>query len=284
MTSSSSRQFIDLILKASDKWANFDPAIAIEVGAYGVINRKDGTLQVEGNIYSDDFKKILADENVSLDLTNFRPQEGPSEKIEICSSNAKQLDISAGPELDFFFANAVVKGEWQFQQGSRGAVLMMHDVRQRFIPPNGILEKLSKLAHLKGKCLVTSVFSCSAYTMCLSDKSGNKVSLALTGTVPIALAAGMAAGGNVALGWQVKGNSTYIRSGVAVEPEKRFIPLYSLRRSVSWLSGRLMRDSPVEDPEGDEWWSPLEAPWEPLDEEGQEISYESDDSGVDDFE
>lgn len=65
--------------------------------------------------------------------------------------------------------SAFVKGQWLFTRGKRDAVLIMHNHRQIYIPPNEVLEPLYKVDKLINKWLVTSIHVCPAYTMYLSD-------------------------------------------------------------------------------------------------------------------
>jgi hypothetical protein len=66
---------------------------------------------------------------------------------------------------------ASIKGEWQFQRGKRGALLIMHNPRQEYVPRGRILEALYKVPELKDMHIVNSIFKCPAYTIYLSDKS-----------------------------------------------------------------------------------------------------------------
>ncbi|KAL5531136.1 hypothetical protein ACEPAG_4012 [Sanghuangporus baumii] len=46
-----SRKFIDLINLVACKWTNWDPAIPVEPGACGAVDRETGEFQKEGNIF-----------------------------------------------------------------------------------------------------------------------------------------------------------------------------------------------------------------------------------------
>lgn len=73
---------------------------------------------------------------------------------------------------------ASLKGQWQFEQGKRDALLIMSKPRLRFLPTSVILDNLYKVEKLSDKWLVTRVHVCPAYSMYLSDKC--TVSLILT--------------------------------------------------------------------------------------------------------
>lgn len=68
-------------------------------------------------------------------------------------------------------AEASIKGQWLFERGKRGAILIMHSPRQIYIPPKVVLEPLYKVDKLIDKLLVTNIHVCPAYSMYLSDKS-----------------------------------------------------------------------------------------------------------------
>jgi len=72
MPTIASRLFIDWVYRGTAKWANWEPAIKIEVGDYGDINRQTGEFERFGNIYTD-----LEDYNLSLQ--RFEPQLAPQE-------------------------------------------------------------------------------------------------------------------------------------------------------------------------------------------------------------
>ena len=66
-------------------------------------------------------------------------------------------------------ATASLKGEWQFKNGQRGAVLVMQKPRLVYLPPDVILEKLYDVDKLIDKYLITSVHMCPAYSLYLSN-------------------------------------------------------------------------------------------------------------------
>jgi hypothetical protein len=74
-------------------------------------------------------------------------------------------------------AEASIKGQWLFERGKRGAILIMHSPRQIYIPPKVVLEPLYKVDKLIDKYLVTNIHVCSAYSMYLSEKCTRAVLL-----------------------------------------------------------------------------------------------------------
>jgi hypothetical protein len=67
-------------------------------------------------------------------------------------------------------ASASVKAEFQFQEGKRGAVLVMHKPQQEYIPRGKVLTLVHKAIELHDRYLVTSTFKCPGYYIYLSNK------------------------------------------------------------------------------------------------------------------
>ncbi|KAH7923113.1 hypothetical protein BV22DRAFT_1106266 [Leucogyrophana mollusca] len=269
-----SRKYVDLIRQTTAKWANWDPPIPIKVGDYGEVNLETGGLDVQGNIYDEHFKEIFEQYQPDMDLDNHKPKVGEPDKDFVASSiGVRRKDLKVGPELDVpGIANAPLKGEWQFATGMRGALLIMHKPRQTYIPPGEVLEHLYKVPDLQNKYLVTSVFSCPAYSIYLSDKSGEKVALALVanGPTPSADSApGATGGGESSLDWWTDTQASLLRKASSKNGEYSFTPLYALKCKVAPM-GRLYRDSPIPPPSGDDYWVDPHQPWEPLDQDGEE--------------
>jgi hypothetical protein len=263
------RKFIDLIRQSTAKWANWDPPIPIQVGAYGRLNVESGELDIEGNIYDPEFQILLDKVDGKLKLADFPPQVGAVEgDFIVCTMGVRQNDLKVDGEINVpGLGQASIKGEWQFQRGKRGALLIMHNPRQEYVPRGRILEALYKVPELKDMHIVNSIFKCPAYTIYLSDKSGEKISLALTPS----------GHETESEQWWSDTNASLLRKGH--HKDYMFTPLYGLKRKLP-LMRRLMRDSPVPDPEGDDFWVDVHAPWDPLDEDGdEEYSVEDEDDG-----
>ncbi|KAG1751914.1 hypothetical protein EDD22DRAFT_784921 [Suillus occidentalis] len=253
------RKFIDLIRQSTAKWANWDPPIPIQVGAYGRLNTETGELDIEGNIYDPEFQVLLDKVDGTLKLADFPAQIGaPEGDFIVCTMGVRQNDLKIDGEINVVgLGQASIKGEWQFQRGKRGALLIMHNPRQEYVPRGRVLETLYKVPELKDMHVVNSIFKCPAYTIYLSDKSGEKVSLALTPSENPAEPEQ----------WWSDTNVSLLRKGH--HKDYMFTPLYGLKRKLP-LIRRLMRDSPVPDPEGDDFWVDVHVPWDPLDEDGDE--------------
>ncbi|KAG0701169.1 hypothetical protein DFH29DRAFT_928228 [Suillus ampliporus] len=261
MPSNAGRKFIDLIRQSTAKWANWDPPIPVQVGAYGRLNTETGELDIEGNIYDPEFQVMLDVVDGRLKLADYPAQIGAVEEdFIVCTMGVRQNDLRLDGEINIAgLSQASIKGEWQFQRGRRGALLIMHHPRQEYVPRGRVLETLYKVPELKDMHIVVSTFKCPAFTMYLSDKSGEKISLALTPSE----------NPNEPQQWWSDTNASMLRKGQ--HKDYMFTPLYGLKRKLP-LIRRLMRDSPIPDPEGDDFWVDVHVPWDPLDEDGDEDS------------
>ncbi|KAG1869167.1 hypothetical protein C8R48DRAFT_110368 [Suillus tomentosus] len=269
-----SRKFIDLIRQASSKWANWDPPIEIKVGDYGTIEHDSGELDVEGNIYDKTFQTSLDNQGLKLNLSDASCQPrkgGVDDNIIMSSSGVKQGDFSLKPEVSFLnLASAAVKAEFKFQEGKRGAVLVMHKPQQVYIPPGKVLSTIHQATELQDKYLVTSTFTCPGYYIYLSNKSGERIALALTASAPIPAAAGITAGGTVSMDWWTDAQAAFLRKAVDKAGQYRYTPLYSLKHKQNSFSlSRIFRGEEGEQTE-DDLWLDCTPPWQPLDEDGDE--------------
>ncbi|KAG2034436.1 hypothetical protein BDR03DRAFT_964998 [Suillus americanus] len=272
MPDSASRKFIDLIFKTSSKWANWDPPITIKVGHYGTIDRRTGVLQVEGNIYDEAFQESLNQQGLTIDLSHSscQPIKGAVEEDMIMSSiDVKKGEISLTPQVSALdLASASFKAEFQFQQGKRGAVLVMHRPQQEYIPQGKVLSIIHEARQLRDKYVVSSTFTCPGYYLYLSNKSGEKVALALTANAPVAAAIGVSAGGGASVDWWTDAQAAFLRKAFDKAGQYRYTPLFDLRRRQPWFE-RTFRGAEVH-PTEDDLWPDCPPPWDPLDEDGDE--------------
>ncbi|KAF8128944.1 hypothetical protein EV363DRAFT_1451425 [Boletus edulis] len=276
------RKYIDLIRQVSSKWVNWDPPIGVQVGAYGTVDKETGDLIVEGNVYDAAFQQELDKHGVGIKMSDFPPQEGPIEDDFVISSRgAKRGDVDKDVDAPGI-ANASVKGKWLFQRGKRGAILIMHSPRQIFLPPKVVLEPLYKVDKLIDKMLVTNIHVCPAYSMYLSDKSGDNVSLALISQTPIATAGVENASGNGGFTWWVDAPNGILRKASDQTGNFPFTPLYSLRRPIK-RNRRFFRDAIRPEPAGDDLWYNDTTPWDPLDEDGEEDPFDPEIKAIDPF-
>ncbi|KAG1840557.1 hypothetical protein F4604DRAFT_436875 [Suillus subluteus] len=246
------RKFTDLIRQTSSKWANWDPAIEIKVGDYGMINRQSGDLEAQGSIYDAAFQESLNQQGFTIDLsdTSCQPIRGAVEEDIVMSSTVTQEgDFSLEPEDPFTSA----KAEFQFQEGKRGALLVMHKPQQQHIPQGRVLSIIHKANQLKDAYLVDSTLTCQGYYLCLSNKSGERISLSLRDS----------------LDWWTDAQAAFLRKAVDKAGQYRYTPLYTLKHRQNSLLARLFRGEESEETE-DDLWLDCAPPWQPLDEDGTE--------------
>ena len=111
---STSRKFIDLIYKASNKWANWNPPYEIkvrvsvsylridyrtlQVGDYGRPDKQTGQFNREGNIYDD--MHIYEDASIAGLVKDHPPQLAAREEVYIAASKeVKRGDLKLGAEM-----------------------------------------------------------------------------------------------------------------------------------------------------------------------------------------
>ncbi|KAJ7025922.1 hypothetical protein C8F04DRAFT_1126770 [Mycena alexandri] len=261
-----SRKYIDLIQAVSSKWASWDPPHPIKVGDYGTVDKDTGRFEKDGNIYDDPAIAAL-----SLD---HQPETlAPDEKIIFTSQTENSSEFKLSPEVKIpGIAEASIKGQWKFKTGKRGALLAMAQPRSsKFSSENVLLKRLVDRPELKDKYLVTETVSCHAYSLYLSSKSDDTVSLALVATTPIPVAPLVSAGGEVGGSWWSKTGSGVFRHGCAPQGTYSFTPLFVLKQ-VRKKSGFPYREHAEEDNSDD--WETVNTPWWPLDEDGEEEVFE----------
>ncbi|KAI6128106.1 hypothetical protein EDD16DRAFT_1472514 [Pisolithus croceorrhizus] len=273
------RKYVDLIRDATSKWANWDPPIPVKVGAFGTLDRVTGELEVRGNVYDADFQETLdkIDPTLKLKLQQHPPVIGPVEEDFIIStSGAQKRGFSVAPGVDIMgLATASLKADFQFSQGKRDAFLVMHSPRMEYFPPSAVLSQLYNIPALADMYLVTSVFTCPAFSLYLSDKSGEQISLALLASAPIVTPVtplGPNASFSTGIDWWTNASRGILRKGVSKEGEYVFTPLYVLKKRAGWTRKifRSRNQSERGRNSEDELWVDVDAPWDPLDEDGEE--------------
>jgi hypothetical protein len=259
------RKFSELIHAASSKWANWDPPHQIKVGDYGTVERETGNLQKEGNIYEDK-DAIIANLAVQhLPLTG-----APDDQLIISSAGVVHHELNVAAEGGVVgLANASIKGQWKFGN-RRGALLVMSQPLSSYLPPQVLLKHLVDIPIFKDKVLVTEVISCPAYSLYLSTASNEAVELALIGTTPIP--PGLTVGGGVGASWWSRNYSGMFRQACDRDGLYRYTPLYTLKKIRQ--KHLLRRESTRPDPVDDDLWIDVQEPWDPLDDEGEEVAFD----------
>ncbi|KAI5117379.1 hypothetical protein M0805_001922 [Coniferiporia weirii] len=269
-----SRKFIDLIMRVSSKWANWDPSDVIQAGDYGTIDEQSGAFERQGNIYRDNaFSELAAQYPAMLGAV--------IEEYTVNSSNARKRNVTADFHVNgVALGDASIKGQWQFD-GTRGALLIMHKARMTIVP-NEFLAKTVDLDFVKEMLkekplkLVSQVFSCPAYALYLSNKSHETVGIALRADVPTVVAPGVSAGAGVDTKWSAEGVSGLFHKGH--DHEASFTPLYVVKEIKAPSLGRRRDSSDPNVPTSDHW-ADVDVPWGFLDEDGEEeakYTYNSD--------
>lgn len=252
------RKYIDLIKSATDKYANWDPSIPIEAGDYGKVNKYSGQFEKQGNIYRD--------EGIMHITSKYMPITGPEvDDYQIHSMNART--ISLGPDVHATFVQTVepaLGGQWRFGR-TRGALLLMYKFRITRVPPE-LLETLRSSGWANGKHIVTHVYKCPAYALYLSDRSNETVSISLRVDAPSMVVPGMTVGAGITAAWSASGVTGTFQK--ATNAEHVFVPLYQLKE-VGTRAGRRRQDLGPGEDEIEEWHQ-VEAPWNFLNEDGEE--------------
>jgi len=260
-SSHAQRKFIELIYNRTGKYPNWDPPSEMQVGSYGRIDRETGNLTVEGSIYDDAFKETLIRVGIDIESGEHRPEDCPDETdFTAWSKNVKKLEFNIETHAKDIpgIASATIKGTWEVKKGTTGAVLLMHNPRIKRLTAD-VLTKLSKIELLKHMHVVTKVFYCPAFSLYLSDKSGEKISIALVDATSTA-------GGSASMAWWSDNLAGLSRRGS--KTEHCFTPLYELKhvRHPRWR-----RTSPSPERTGEDLWIAPHPPWAPLDEEGNDV-------------
>jgi hypothetical protein len=250
------RKYVDLINQISGKWVNWDPLRLIEVGDFGEIDKETGQFIREGNIYRDEPLASIAKDYPPVvydPIPEFRVDSGFTPRVY------------TPPDFGNL-SNIVYKCQWQFKN-ERAAFIVLHRARKISVP-NAFLDMTLKdesIREIRGKNVVTNVWSSPAFAMYLSNKSSERVKIALR-------TANAESGKEI--GWYAEGNVGVYQFGSL--PTEGYQPLYQLQRI------QLRKKQPRRDgrPPDEMFWGVPDSPWKKLDGEGEEI--QSDDEQWDD--
>lgn len=265
-------KYVDLIRQRTSKWANLSPETQdIRVGSYGLFSAQTGRFEVEGNVYDPEFQKLLDATDGKIKLSDHPPVLDDEEKdFAVGSMGVRPKEFSLGSNVAEGIDKAKYKGDWQFLQGKRGAMLVMYKPRLEHFPKGKVFEAIYKVPELKDKYVVPSVYKCRAYVTYLSEKAGEKISLAL---LPKS-----GKENETQLNWWTDSKIENLQT--RTDKDYVFSPLFTCKRKIP-LIRPLMRDSPTPDPEDADFWMDVYPPWEPLDDDG-EIDPVYDDNQEDD--
>ncbi|KAG1769066.1 hypothetical protein EV702DRAFT_708449 [Suillus placidus] len=258
------RKFVELIFDRTGKYPNWDPPSEIPVGSFGRIDKTTGNFVPEGSIYSNDFQPLLLRAGIDPKSDEHQPKDCPEEsEFTAWSKNVKRLELNVESHAGVpGIAAASIKGTWHVKKGTTGAVLLMNKPRMKRISSD-VLGKLSSIGLLQSVYLVTKVFYCPAFSMYLSDKSGENISIALLASAPVVAPVGTA---GVEMRWWSDTQAGLARNGC--NTEHCFTPLYEL---LHVRHRRNRRASPSPERTGEQLWVAPPLPWASLDEDGQEV-------------
>jgi hypothetical protein len=264
--SNAQRKFVELIFDRTGKYPNWDPPSEIPVGSYGFIDKVTGNFFFKGSIYTDDFKHHLVDAGIDPNSDEHHPKDCPEEsEFTTWSKNVKRVELNVESHAGVpGIAAASIKGTWQVKKGTTGAVLLMSKPRIKNITPD-VLGKLSRIELFQSMHLVTKVFYCPAYSLYLSDKSGENISIALLASAPVVAPVGTV-GATCEMKWWSDTQAGLARN--ACKTEHCFTPLYDLWHA---RHHRSRRASLSPERTGEQLWVAAPLPWASLDEDGQEV-------------
>ncbi|KAG8897421.1 hypothetical protein FRB99_008161 [Tulasnella sp. 403] len=267
-----SRLYADLIFQISARYPNWDPPKRLQIGDYGTINKNTGEFQVEGNMFRLDPSIVNAiDPKVYATLMAYGVEPAyPDTQYVIASQSGRAVEFNAGPDVAAIGGDvpASVGGKWEFSKGKRGALLVMARPRLTHIT-NEILGTLSKIKPLVEKSVVVQVYTCPAYVMYMTEKSGGELSLSLQGSWPN-FSTPSAVGPMTAeaiVQWVCNHSGGLYRESCNKAGEEAFTPLFHVMTIPRPARGELWKQLDMT----------TQPPWAPLDEDGIEAEEEWDD-------
>ncbi|KAJ7938075.1 hypothetical protein B0H13DRAFT_1588189 [Mycena leptocephala] len=225
---SSERTYVDLLFRASRKYASWDPEVLVKVGDWGKITRgkrglafwrKNGTFLKEGNIFLDGKAKKY---NIR-DPVEYDGGEAAEGETWVVSKNAEQVDMAASVGGISAITQCKIKGAFKFSSG-RGAILVMNKDTISAIDPPGALRSLLEDTSMRGMVVVSEVHCCSSYARLLIAQKSGTVALGLSIEPPVA---GVASAGANAK-WVRDRTGGDFRSGHNPKGDRKFYPLFRL--------------------------------------------------------
>jgi len=255
-----SRKYVDLIMYATSKWANWDPPNAIKAGDFGTIDPETGQFKREGNIY-------VHPETAAIAKKFPAETKKRESRFVAISKYSTELKGEASGNAKMPSANVAFSARVKFEK-RRGAFLIMHKPRMVVVPNEvrrALLNGAPQLFEKGELVLVTETFCSDGYVLYMSDKKEETVNVTLRADISAAVAA--SAGGNVEGAWNLEGGSGLIREGYC---PRGYTPLYSLERIESPGKRIRWRDGPDTDAADGDNWAKVEAPWDLLDSDGEE--------------
>ncbi|TFK52884.1 hypothetical protein OE88DRAFT_1711746 [Heliocybe sulcata] len=226
----SERLYVDLLFKASRKYASWDPEVEVNVGDWGRITsgrrglafwrKQRGTFLKEGNIYTD---------GIAEEYGIPSPKEHGKDATEgvtwITSQNTQEIDVSAGAGSQTpVLAQCSVKAGFKFSSSQSSAVLAMDNDTISTIDPPGSLRRLLDDARMRDSVIVSEVHRCSSYARYLSSPHTGNVFIGLSAEPPVPGIASVEAHAK----WVRSTVTGNFKSRVNKPGDRQFCPLFRL--------------------------------------------------------
>ncbi|KAI0063935.1 hypothetical protein BV25DRAFT_1853802 [Artomyces pyxidatus] len=270
-TKEASRKYVDLMWYKTTKFANWDPSKKIQIGDYGLIDKETGVFEPEGNIYDE---PTIIPSGLHARETDI-VQGDPIESYIACTGRQISREAHFGAEVALSgVAQASIKGDWDFGR-KRGAALVMYNARMSSLP-GPRLKTVAASPILEDKCVVTEVYTCTAYCLYLSNEKQDRLRVEFRAPPAVPVAAGVTAGGSVGFGWQKEHRGGLYHDALHSQGEHTYYPLFNLKKQGKTIS---RRDSPEPESPGidDVLWTDAPVPWDMLDEYGNEFGVDDSD-------
>lgn len=224
------RLYVDLVFRASKKYANWDPEVSIEVGDYGRITaghkswirfwrREQGTFLKEGNIYTDGQA-----EKWKIPPPKEHGTESNEGQTWVTSKNAHEtdVDVAAGGQTPAL-AQCKVKASFKFTSG-QGAVLVMDNDTVSTIDPPGVLRRLLDDESMKGLVIVSEAHKSSSFARLLTAEGTSNIAIGLSVEPPVS----GAVSGTADAKWVRSSSAGNFKSKVNKDGKRVFTPLFRL--------------------------------------------------------
>lgn len=226
---SGERQYIDLLFRASRKFANWDPEEHLEVGDWGRLTTgrsrwafwrpKRCVFVKEGNIYKDSIA-----EKYGIPLPRVLGEENPNGLTWVTSLNARDMDMPmiTGKQTSEL-AECSVKVGFQFASGEGAAVLLMVNDSVTTIDPVTALSQLLGEEALRDRVVVSETHRCASYACYLASSKTEDVVIGLSSQ------ASEKSSSTQAYPKWVRTNKTgYFKGKADHSGERKYYPLYKL--------------------------------------------------------
>jgi len=226
----SERRYVDLLFRASKKYASWDPEVVVEVGDWGRITtgrsvwwsfwrRGRGIFLKEGNIYKDEIAQ-----KYEIPLPKERGADASHGVTWITSENALDWSVSGGlGGLTPVLASCHVKAGFQFTS-DHGAVLAMDNDTISSIDFPGLLRRLLDEDKLRNCVIVSEVHRTSSYARYLSSPRSKTIMIGLSADPPVPGIASVKAN----FKWVSSANAGNFKSKVNGNGTREYYPLFRL--------------------------------------------------------